>query len=263
MRPRPLAVITGASTGIGLEFSRLCAARGFDLVIAADEPQIAEAAKALRDGETRVWEIETDLSTAAGVEALYDLIRRLARPVDVFMANAGRGLGGMFLDQDLAKLRRIIETNVTGTVHLTQLIGRDMRARGAGRILIVGSIAGFIPGSLMAVYNGTKAFLYSFAMALADELKGTGVSITCLMPGVTETDFFRRAEMLDTEMGRSKKADPAAVARDGLDALFEGRTEVVSGWQNKLLALAAHVTPASILARRNRQMSAPERGATQ
>lgn len=259
MRPRPLAVVTGASTGIGLELARLCAARGFDLIIAADEPRIAEAADELRSDDTRVWEIETDLSTLAGVDALYQLIERLSRPVDVLVANAGRGLGGAFLDQDFAKLRRVIDTNVTGTVCLTQLVARDMRARGAGRILVLGSIAGFIPGSFMAVYNGSKAFLYNFSMALADELKGTGVSVTCLMPGPTETEFFRRAEMEETEAGRSKKASPAQVARDGLDALFEGRTEIVSGWQNKLLALAAHVTPASILARRNRQISAPER----
>jgi short-subunit dehydrogenase len=253
MRPRPLAVVTGASTGIGLEIARLCAARGFDLVIAADERQIAEVANELR-GNTRVWELETDLSTLTGVDALYQLVRQLARPVDLFVANAGRGLGGAFLDQDFAKLRRVLDTNVTGTVYLTQLIGRDMRARGAGRILIVGSIAGFIPGSFMAVYNGSKAFLYNFSMALADELNGTGVSVTCLMPGPTETEFFRRAEMLDTEAGRSKKASASDVARDGLDALFEGKTEIVSGWQNKLLALAAHVTPASILARRNSQI---------
>jgi uncharacterized protein len=258
---RPLAVVTGASTGIGLELARLLAARGFDLVIAADEARITQAASQLRDDDTRVWEIETDLSTQAGVDALYQLIKRLGRPVDIFIANAGRGLGGAFLDQDFAKLRRVIDTNVTGTVYLTQLIGRDMRAHGAGRILIVGSIAGFIPGSFMAVYNSSKAFLYNFSMALADELQGTGVSVTCLMPGATETEFFRRAEMLDTEAGRSKKADPAGVARDGLDALFEGRTEIVSGWQNKLLALAAHVAPASILARRSRQISAPERHA--
>jgi short-subunit dehydrogenase len=259
MRPRPLAVVTGVSTGIGLEIARLCKARGFDLVIAADERQIAEVANELRGDDTRVWELETDLSTLTGVDALYQLVRQMARPVDLFVANAGRGLGGAFLDQDFAKLRRVLDTNVTGTVYLTQRIGRDMRARGAGRILIVGSIAGFIPGSFMAVYNGSKAFLYNFSMALADELNGTGVSVTCLMPGPTETEFFRRAEMLDTEAGRSKKASASDVARDGLDALFEGKTEIVSGWQNKLLALAAHVTPASILARRNRQISAPER----
>ncbi len=256
MRPRPLAVVTGASTGIGFEFAKLCAERGYDLVIAADEPEIAEAAKAIRRDETGVWEIETDLSTVAGVEALCELVKRLERPVDVLIANAGRGLGGAFLDQDFAYIRRVIDTNITGTVYLTQRIGREMRFAGRGRILIVGSIAGFITGSCQAVYHGTKAFIYNFATALADELDGTGVVVTCLMPGATETEFFRRAGMLDTEAGRSKKADPAEVARDGFDALMEGRREIVSGWRNKLLAMVSHVTPASILAWRNRQFSA-------
>ncbi|WP_363346437.1 SDR family NAD(P)-dependent oxidoreductase [Methylocystis echinoides] len=259
MNPRPLAVVTGASTGIGFELAKLCAERGYDLVIAADEPEIEQAANSLRKGETRVVEIEADLATAAGVEALYDCVKRVARPVDILIANAGRGLGGAFLDQEFEGIRRVLDTNVTGTVYLTHLIGRDMRARGTGKILIVGSIAGFISGSFQAVYHGAKAFIYNFSTALADELKGTGVTITCLMPGATETEFFRRANMLDTEAGRSKKADPAEVARDGFDALMEGRQEIVSGWQNKLLALVSHVTPASILAWRNRQFSAPDK----
>ncbi|MEK4035561.1 SDR family NAD(P)-dependent oxidoreductase [Methylocystis sp. IM3] len=259
MEPRPLAVVTGASTGIGIEFAKLCATRGYDLVIAADEPEIAQAAEAIRSEDARVWEIETDLSTMAGVAALYDLLRRLARPVDILIANAGRGLGGDFLDQDFSQIRRVIDTNITGTVYLTQLIGRDMRSRGSGGILLVGSIAGFITGSFQAVYHGTKAFIYNYSTALADELQGTGVTVTCLMPGATETEFFRRAGMLDTEAGRARKADPAEVARDGFEALMEGRREIVSGWQNKLLALVSHVTPASILAWRNRQFSAPDK----
>jgi short-subunit dehydrogenase len=144
-----------------------------------------------------------------------------------------------------------------GTVYLAQLVGRDMRARGAGRILVVGSIAGFIPGSFQAVYHGTKAFLDNFAAALADELEGTGVTVTCLMPGATETEFFRRAGMLDTPAGRSKKDDAAEVAREGFEALMEGRREIVTGWRNKLMTVAAHIMPAWALARRNRQLSAP------
>jgi uncharacterized protein len=260
MRQRPLAIVTGASTGIGLALAKHCAARGFDLILAADEPEIVAAAEEVRSPETRVWEIETDLSTMAGVDALCNLVARLTRPVDVLIANAGRGLGGAFLDQDFLQVRRVLDTNVTGTVYLTQRIGREMRAKRSGRILIVGSIAGFIPGSFQAVYHGTKAFLYNFSNALADELRDSGVTVTCLMPGVTDTEFFRRAGMLDTEAGRSTaKADPAEVAQDGFDALMEGRREIVSGWGNKVMSLVAHVMPASILSWQNRRLAAPER----
>jgi uncharacterized protein len=253
-------VVTGASTGIGLAFAKLCAARGFDLVLAADEPEIRAAANHVRSDDARVWEIQTDLSTLAGVDALCELIARLSRPVDMLIANAGRGLGGAFLDQDFAQVRRVLDTNVTGTVYLTHRVGHAMRERGQGRILIVGSIAGFIPGSFQAVYHGTKAFIYNFSGALADELRDSGVTVTCLMPGVTDTEFFRRAGMLETEAGRStSKADPADVARDGFDALIEGRREVVSGWGNKVMSLVAHVVPSSILAWQNRRLSAPER----
>lgn len=257
MRDRPLAVVTGASTGIGFELAKICAARGFDLIIAADEPRIAEAAESLRRGDVRVWEIETDLSTLAGVEALYELIQRLTRPVDALIANAGRGLGGAFLDQEFAKVRRVLDTNIMGTVYLSHLVGRDMRMRGTGHIMIVSSIAGFIPGSFQAAYNGTKAFLDNFAAALSNELSGTGVTVTCLMPGPTDTEFFRRAEMLDTEAGQMKKDDPAGVARDGFLAMMDGRREIVSGWHNKITAMLAHVTPNAILARQYRRTAAP------
>lgn len=258
MRARPLALVTGASTGIGYEFAKLCAERGYDLIIAADEAGILHVAEELRGGDVRVWELQCDLSTMAGVEALYGLAQRLARPIDILIANAGRGLGGAFLDQDYAAIRHVIDTNVTGTVYLTQLVGRDMRSRGAGRILIVGSIAGYIPGSFQAVYHGTKAFLDNFAAALADEFEGSGVTVTCLMPGVTDTEFFRRAGMLDTQAGRSSKDDPAEVARQGFEALLEGRREIVTGWRNKLITMTAQLTPAWLLAWRNRQLSAPD-----
>src|SRR4029079_3175640 len=127
-----------------------------------------------------------------------------------------------FLDQDFDEVRHVIDTNVTGTVYLIQRVGRDMRARGSGRILITGSIAGFIPGTYQAVYNGTKAFIDSFSFALREELKDTGVSVSCLMPGPTETEFFKRADLMDTSVGQAKKDDPAEVARIGYDAMLDG-----------------------------------------
>ena len=151
----------------------------------------------------------------------------------------------------------MIDTNVTGTVYLVQLIGRSMRSRGKGRILLTGSIAGFIPGAYHAVYNGTKAFVDSFSFALRAELKDTGVTVTCLMPGATETDFFERADMLDTKVGQGKKDDPADVARVGFDAMMRGDGDVVSGWKNKLVSAIANVTPAGVLADQHRRMAEP------
>jgi short-subunit dehydrogenase len=179
------------------------------------------------------------------------------RRVDALLANAGRGLGRAFLDQDFQDVRYVIDTNVTGTVYLVQKVGRDMRARGEGRILITGSIAGFMPGSYQAVYNGTKAFLDSFSYALREELKDSGVTVTCLMPGATDTEFFRRADMLDTKVGQAEKDDPADVAENGFRAMMKGEGGVVSGWQNKVEAAAAHVMPAQMLAKRHTKMAAP------
>jgi short-subunit dehydrogenase len=179
------------------------------------------------------------------------------RSIDLLLANAGRGLEKGFLDQDFAEARDVVDTNVTGTIYLIQKVGREMRSRDAGRILITGSIAGFVPGTFQAVYNGTKAFLDSFSFALRAELDGTGVSVTCLMPGATETEFFARADMLDTKVGTSKKDDPAAVAKIGFDAMMNGEGDVVSGWKNKLQSAIANIMPASMLAEQHRKEAAP------
>ncbi len=157
-------------------------------------------------------------------------------------------------------MRRVVDTNVTGTIYLIQKIGRDMRDRGQGRILITGSIAGFMPGTYQAVYNATKAFLDSFSFALRHELKGSGVTVTCLMPGATETDFFERADMLDTKVGTSKKDDPADVARVGFKAMMKGQGDVVTGWQNKLQSATANVLPAGVTAEQHRKMAEPGSG---
>ncbi|HEY9464945.1 MAG TPA: SDR family NAD(P)-dependent oxidoreductase, partial [Vicinamibacterales bacterium] len=179
------------------------------------------------------------------------------RPVDALLANAGHGLGHAFLDQDFEDARHVIDTNITGTIYLVQLVGRTMRSRGKGRILLTGSIAGFMPGTYTAVYNGTKAFIDSFSFALRAELKDTGVTVTCLMPGATETDFFERADMLDTKVGQDPKDDPADVARVGFDAMMRGDGDVVSGWKNKLQTAMANVTPAGVLAEQHRKMAEP------
>jgi len=252
---RPLAIVTGASTGIGYELARECAENGFDLVVAADEPAIHKAAGDFRALGVEVEAVEADLATLEGVDRLYAAAR--GRPVAALLANAGRGLGHGFLDQDFAAVRHVIDTNITGTIYLVQKVGRDMRARGEGRILIVGSIAGFLPGTYQAVYNATKAFLDSFSFALRHEVKDQGITVTCLMPGATETDFFERADMLDTKIGQSKKDDPADVARTGFKAMMNGDGDVVTGWQNKLQTAIASITPAGILAEQHRKQAEP------
>ena len=252
---RSLAIVTGASSGIGYELARCCAGHGFDLLLAADESEIHRVAHELRGWGGTVQAVETDLALRQGVETLYAATK--GRPVDALLANAGHGLGRAFLDQDFSAVQHVIDTNITGTIHLIQKVGRDMRARGQGRILITGSIAGFLPGSFTAVYNGTKAFIDSFSLALRNELKESGVTVTCLMPGATETDFFERAEMLDTRLAQLEKDDPAEVARDGFAAMPRGEGEVVSGWKNKLLTTVASVVPAGLLAEQHRKMAAP------
>lgn len=254
---RPVAIVTGASTGIGYELARRCAEHGFDLLIVADEPQIREAGEKLRELGADVTAIETDLATREGVDKLYNVAAQIKRPIEALLANAGRGLGRGFLDQNFEEAKHVVETNVTGTIYLIHRIGRDMRSRGAGRILITGSIAGFMPGTYQAVYNATKAFLDSFSFALRHELRDSGVTVTCLMPGATETDFFERADMIDTKIGSSKKDDPAEVARQGFEAMMRGEGDVVTGWQNKLRSAIAKILPAGVAAEMHRAQAEP------
>ncbi|MDB6041890.1 MAG: oxidoreductase [Gammaproteobacteria bacterium] len=251
---RPLALVTGASSGIGLELARECARNGFDLVIGADRPLAAAAAELEALGAS-VRPVEADLATADGVAQLYGSLA--GRPVDALLANAGHGLGKGFLDQDFMEITHVIDTNITGTLALVHQVGRDMRARGAGRILITGSIAGFMPGTFQAVYNGTKAFIDSFSWALRNELKDTGVTVTCLMPGATETEFFKRADMMDTKLGTDEKQDAAEVARVGFKAMMDGEGDVVAGLKNKIQSAIASVTPSAVLAEQHRKKAQP------
>jgi short-subunit dehydrogenase len=255
---RPLAIVTGASSGIGYELAKCCADYGFDVLIAADEPAITEAAQDFRTRGAAVETVEADLATLDGVDQLYAAAK--GRPVEALLANAGHGLGHGFLDQDFHDVRHVIDTNITGTLYLIQQVGRDMRTHGQGRILITGSVAGFMPGTFQAVYNGTKAFLNSFSWALRNELQDTGVTVTCLMPGATETAFFARADMLDTKVGQAEKDDPVEVAKTGFEAMMEGEGDVVYGWKNKLQTAMANVTPARMLAEQHRTKAEPGSG---
>jgi uncharacterized protein len=250
------AIITGASSGIGQELARLAAKDGYDLLLVADTPFVDPSA-GLSGLNVGVQTLDVDLASIQGVDRL--LQEAGDRQIDLLCANAGHGLGHAFLEQDLGEWRHVIDTNITGTIYLLQKVLRQMVARNDGKVLVTGSIAGFIPGAFNAVYNGTKAFIDNFTEALRNEIKESdGVTLTTLMPGPTETEFFERAGLGDTDVGASdSKADPAEVAHDGYEALLAGKGHIVSGWKNKLQAAAAHVTPAPVLAELHRKMAEP------
>ncbi|WP_205452069.1 SDR family NAD(P)-dependent oxidoreductase [Sphingobium estronivorans] len=250
------AIVTGASTGIGLELARLAAKDGYDLLLVADTG-FTDGSAGLDHFGVSVETLEADLATIDGVDRL--LLAAGARQIDLLCANAGHGLGHGFLEQPVDQWRHVIDTNVTGTLYLLQKVLRQMVARNSGKILVTGSIAGFMPGTFNAVYNGTKAFVDNFTDALRNEIKeAKGVTLTTLMPGPVETEFFDRANMSDTKVGADPdKSDPADVARDGYDAVMSGKASVVSGWKNKIQQAVANVTPASVLAEQHRKMAEP------
>lgn len=226
---RPLAVITGASTGIGYELARVFAENDFDLLICAENPELEDAASELRS-QTDVISVRADLSHAAGVQDLYGWIEKTGRPVDTLVLNAGVGAGGDFAhDTELDKELGVVDLNVRSTVHLCKLVLADMVERDEGRILFTSSIAAATPGPFMAVYNASKSFVQSFALAIRNELEDTGVTVTTLIPGPTETKFYERAEMQDTKIAASGKDDPAEVAQRGFEALMDGDAKVVVG----------------------------------
>lgn len=259
-RASKLAVVTGASSGIGFELARLAGEHGYDLSIVADEPLIAGAGVDLGRAGARVEVVETDLASFAGVDKL--LAATNGRPIDVLCANAGTATGGAFLDVSVEDWRHAIDTNVTGTVYLLQKVLAQMVARREGKVLVTGSIAGYVPGPFNAVYNATKAFIDYFTDAVRNELKDhDGVTLTTLKPGATDTPFFERAGMGDTRIGQSNaKADPAKVARDGWDAMLAGKDAITSGLLNKLQVAAAGVAPASVMARMHRRLAEPGSG---
>ena len=257
---RPFAVVTGASSGIGYELARQFAEHGYDLLVTAEDPGIHDAAAGLRrDGENTVQAVQVDLARYEGVEELYQAIETTGRPVDAAALNAGRGAGGDFTrGTDLRDELNIIDVNVTSTVHLAKRMLPAMVDRGAGKVLFTSSIASTMPGSFQAVYNASKAFVQSFSEAVRNELKDTGVTVTALMPGPTDTNFFDRADMGDTKVGASEKDDPARVAAQGFAALMDGDDHVVAGSRkNRLQATAAKFIPDTVKAEQHRKMAEP------
>jgi short-subunit dehydrogenase len=256
---KSLAVVTGASSGIGLELAKQFAEHGFDLVIAAEDEGIEDAAARLREFGHQVEAVQVDLAKPDGVETLYERIQSEGRPLDAIAINAGVGISGDFArDTTLEDNLDLIDLNVRSSVHLAKRVLPDMVERGQGRVLFTSSIAATMPGPYDAVYNASKAFLQSFSQAVRHELKDTGVTVTALMPGPTETNFFHRASMDDTKVGASEKDDPADVARDGYEALMAGKDHVVAGsFKNKVEATMAHVLPDTTTAAMHEKQAKP------
>jgi short-subunit dehydrogenase len=258
---RPLAVVTGASSGIGYELAKQFAQNGFDLLITATGSSLDEAAQAFRELGAQVKTVKADLATYEGVEALYHQIKEIERPVDAIAINAGVGIDGAFTQTDLKDELKVIDLNIVSSVHLAKRVVRDMVDRGAGKVLFTSSIAALMPGPFYAVYAASKAFLRSFSQALRNELKDTGVSVTALMPGPTDTNFFQRAEMEDTKAGSSQKDDPAEVAKQGFEALMAGKDEIIAGsLLTKVEGAVSQVLPETLKSEVHRQLTKPGSG---
>ncbi len=256
---RPLAVVTGASSGIGRALAKQFTDHDFDVLVTAEDNAIHEAAQLLARSGCAVVAEQVDLATAAGVEQLYRRITTMGRPVAAAALNAGVGAGGRFVENDLADDLNVVALNVTSTVHLSKLLARDMVRRGTGRLLFSASVAATMPGPFYATYAASKAFVHSFAEALRYELKDSGVTVTSLMPGPTDTDFFEASDMVDTKVGQGPKDDPDDVARDGFDALMAGKDSVVAGSvKNKAQTVAANVLPDRAAAAIHAGMTKPQ-----
>ena len=256
---KPLAVVTGASSGIGRELARQFATNGFDVIIAAEDSELVAAVDDLAATGAEIQPVRTDLATFGGVEQLLQAIADTGREVDAVALNAGVGNGGAFVDVPLADEERLIDLNIGSTVHLAKRILPDMVRRGAGRMLFTSSVASQLPGPYYATYAASKAFIQSFAQALRYELKDTGVTVTALLPGPTDTEFFERAGLAGTAASSPGKDDPADVARDGFEALMAGKSQVVAGSaKNKVQVAAAKLLPDQARAATHARMTKPK-----
>ena len=256
---RPLAVVTGASSGIGYELAKQFAQNGFDLLVTATGPSINEAAQAFAELGAKVETVQADLATYDGVEKLYSQIQATGRPVDAIAINAGVGVGGDFArETDLKDELNLINLNVVSSVHLAKRVVKDMVSRGEGRILFTSSIVSQMPSPFQAVYAASKSFVHSFSEAIRNELKDTGVTVTALMPGATETNFFHRAGLDDTKVGMDKKDDPALVAKQGFEALMAGKDGVLAeSLKTKIQGAVSKILPDTVTAELNRKLNEP------
>ncbi len=255
-----LALVTGASSGIGFELSNELAKRGYDLVVASAGDRLTEAATRLRSSGVKVTEVSADLATKEGIDELWQQVTALARPVDVACLNAGVGVGGLFAETELEAELNMVALNCSGTVHLAKHIVRQMQQTGAGKILFTASIAGEMVAPREAVYAATKAFVLSFSHSLRYELRDTGITVTALQPGPTDTDFFHRAGMDNTDVGQKGKSEsePDDVAKQGIDALMAGKDHVyAAAAKTKLEGMMANLVPGAVKAAMHEKMAKP------
>lgn len=254
------AVITGASSGIGFELAKQFGAHGYDIMIVSNSDEIFSAQEDLEELGYNVEAVKANLATFAGVENLCDQIRASGKIPDAVAINAGVGVGGSFVETDLREEINLINLNIVSVVHLSKIILKDMIEKGSGKILFNSSIASLMPSPFEAVYGASKAFVSSFAESLRNEVKGTDITITVLMPGATNTNFFHRAHMDNTLAGTKMKKgnDPARVAEQGYEALMAGKERVVAeSLLTKLQGFALKVLPTKARAQLHRKMSEP------
>lgn len=256
-----IALITGASSGIGYELAKVLAGKGYDLVVSSAGERLSGAAAELRSIGVNVTEASADLATSQGIDELWSTVQSLGCPIEIACINAGVGVGGLFTETDLKAELNMVQLNCTGTVHLAKHVVREMEKAGSGKILFTASIAGEMVAPREAVYGATKAFVLSFAQSLRYELKDTGISVTALQPGPTDTDFFHRAGMDNTEVGQKGKSesDPADVANQGIEALFDGKDHVYSAsFKTKLEGMVANLVPGAVKGAMHEKMARPK-----
>jgi len=254
------ALITGATNGIGLELAKLFAKDGYNLIIVArNETELTATAESLKGQyDVDIHTIAKDLFEKDSPFEIYDEVQSKGLEVSVLVNDAGQGVYGEFTETDLYRELDIIQLNIGAYVSLTKLFLRDMIEKNEGKILNVGSIAGEVPGPWQAVYHGTKAFIHSWSAAIRNELKDTGITVTLLAPGATETDFFRKADMEESKILDTKLSDPADVAKDGYKALMAGEDKVVSGLKNKIQVAVSNVATDSMSAKSMEEQQKPK-----
>lgn len=256
---RPLAMVTGGSSGIGLELAKQFASNGFDVAISGSSDKVSDAAEVIRSLGAKAFPYKADASTYEGVEGFWNFVVELSRPVEAAALNVGIAKGGAFVDNSLEDELRIIAINCTGTVHMAKRVVRHMVSNGHGRILVVSSVSATQPTPFETVYGPSKAFGFSFAESLREELRGTGVTVTALLPGATDSDFHKNAGMGNTNIGRMKKNDKTLVAKQGFEALMNDVDHVVGGDEaTKQQVIENRTTPETVKAARHAESTRPE-----
>lgn len=261
---RPVALVTGASGGIGLELARLCAKGGHDLILVARRREkLDEIAKYLTGMyNVRAEIIVADLTDPDAPRAVYDAVEQLGLGVDVLINNAGFGQWGLFGRAELPRQLDMIQVNITALTVLTRLFLPRMVTQRKGRIMNVASVAGFMPGPLIAVYYASKAFVLSFSEAIGNELRGTGITVTALCPGPVRTGFAEEAGYATSNLFATPGVmEPAPVALAGYRGMMRGRAVVVPGWKNKVLLFAVRLGPrwlVRLISRKLQETRGPE-----